>query len=347
MRCFVVVPGALVPAPLAAEVLGAAHARGLAPLLERLLARATMRSYRTLADDAVRAPHLRWTWQQFSGRDSTPVTAPYVARTLDAGVVPPNLWHCDPIHVAFARDHLLVNALDDAPLSEEEATALLRAADEVAQPHGARLMQRQEHWFIAFDAPWRLQATPLAAALDASLHDILPEGPDAARWRQLFTEIQMQWHADAVNEARSAAGQPAVNAVWLHGGGPHVTLQSPFDEVWSDDLVLRGWAAAAGAPHRPLAQVSRPIDGEALVLLPALAPAHRREAWGDWLGALAGLQDDLARLESLVGGGALELLLFGTAGYVRASLATRDRWRLWRKQPLEEVLAEPLQMAAA
>jgi len=347
MRCFVVVAGALVPAPLSATVLAQAQREGRTGHLERLLARSTVHGYTELPYEFARAPHLAWMWKQFSGRDDQPVTAPYVAQLLAQAPVPAGLWHCDPVHIAFARDHLLLTDLDAAPLTQDETRALLPSAQGAALEQACSLKVIGDRWFLMIDPPWDIEAVALAAALDCSLQDVLPRGDDALRWRKLLTEVQIAWHAHPVNDTRAERNVPVVNGLWLHGGGSESELDSPFAAVWSDDLALRAWAQASATPVTPLATVREPVEGDVLAFLPSLAAPQRREAWGDWLLALEGVDTALAQIERLVqrGGGSMEVLLFGRSGFTRATISSSDRWRLWRKQPLAEVLAEPVDPA--
>ena len=144
MRWTVVVPGALLPPPIAADVLAGANA----PWLLRALSRASVGEAATFESCA---PHLSWLWQQFGG-GGDPVTAPYALRVLDSQADPgAQCWHVDPVHFAFARDHLLVAPLDDTP-GAEEAESLARhlraALDELVPEAGARLRQSPQR-------PWR------------------------------------------------------------------------------------------------------------------------------------------------------------------------------------------------
>lgn len=348
MRCFVVVPGALVPASLAADVLAEARRQGAGAQLQRLLERAAVDPYAPMGSECARAPHLAWTWKQFGGHPAVPVTAPYVARLLAGSAMADDLWHCDPVHIAFARDHLLLTDLAAAPLSADEAGALLHSAQQAAQAHGARILALQDHWFIAFDQPLQIEATPLAAALDSSVHEALPHGADATRWRRLLNEIQMLWHEHPVNQRREAEGRRTVNGLWLHGGGAASALHSAFAMAWTDDLLLRAWANASDTGVTPMASAPTAASGDLLVQLPALAPAQRRADWIDWIARLPMLERDLARVAAVVRhlGGTLEVLLFGTYGLRRARVAGADRWRLWRQQVPERLMAEPAEATA-
>ncbi|GMV59774.1 MAG: hypothetical protein AMXMBFR72_28670 [Betaproteobacteria bacterium] len=347
MRWFVVVPGALVPASLAADVL----AGTAAPRLAQRLARAA-RGEGTTGDETTRLPHLEWLWRAFDGPTHTPVTAPYAWRALNGDSATnarpeSQLWFCEPVHFAFARDHLLVTPLAEAPLDAAEARALAGTADEAARESGAALrLIDHGHWFLHVDAPWHLDTVPLAAALGRSAEDVLPTGADAARWRKLLNEIQMRWHIHPVNAARDARGAPTVNALWLHGGGVWNPLpHPPFATLLSDDPVLRGWALAAGlAPSALLPADATPnAKGDALSVWDGLQSSAIAEDWGAWLGLLPKFERMLESLcERAFGAGfaSVDLVLAGGRGTRRFTLGTRDGWRFWRRAKLSELLRE-------
>lgn len=347
MRWFVIVPGALVPASLAPDVLAAATA----PRLVRRLARAARRE-ETHSDEAAHLPHLDWLWRAFGGRERTPVTAPYAWRAFNGdsattAAVESQLWFCEPVHFAFARDHLLVASLAAAPLEPGEAQALAVAADDLMQGSGASLrLLDHAHWFLQVDPAWRIDTVPLAAALGRSAYDVLPTGPDAPRWRKLLNEIQMCWHVHPVNAAREARGAPTVNALWLHGGGVWRPLpRAPFATLLSADPVLRGWALAAGlAPAALLpAEATPAASGDALSLWDGLQASTAVGDWDAWLGRLPTLE---AMIESIcerafaAGFASVELVLAGSRRARRLGLGARDGWRFWRRAALAQLLNE-------
>lgn len=347
MRWFVVVPGALLPASLASDVLAGATA----PRLAQRLARAARRED-TTGDETARLPHLDWLWRAFGGTTRTPVTAPYAWRALNgdgmtAARPEPQLWFCEPVHFAFARDHLLVVPLADAPLDPDEAQALAAAADEAAREAGAalRLLDRT-HWFLQVDPSWQLDTVPLAAAIGRNVHEVLPTGADAARWRKLLTEIQMRWHVHPANATREARGAPTVNALWLHGGGVWRPLpRAPFAALLSDDPVLRGWGLAAGlAPAALLAADATPnAKADALSVWDGLQASAAVEDWGAWLARLPAFERMLESLcERAFGAGfaSVDLVLAGARATRRFTLGTHDGWRFWKRAQLAELLRE-------
>jgi len=343
MRWTVVVPGGLLPSPIAADVLAGAAT----PWLARVLARAQAEPATTV--DCNGAAHLAWLWRQFGGAGE-PVTAPYALRALDADAdCGAQCWHIDPVHFAFARDHLLVTSLDETPTADEQAvlaTHLRTALHELAADATPRLHQHQGHWLLTLARPWSMQATPLEGALGQSAHEHWPAGADAAAWRRLLTEVQMCWHQEPLNEAREALGRRAINALWLHGGGTWAPLPArPFGAVAGTDPVLRGWALASGLPREALHDEGAvaPARGDAVSIRRDLLLPAQFEAWGQWLEQLARLEAALRDLHEAcfaAGYDELALVLCGRRQVRIVHLRRGDAWRLWRSTPLPSLFAE-------
>jgi len=342
MRWTVVVPGGLLPSPIAADVLAGAAT----PWLAQVLARADAEPAGSFAFGE--APHLAWLWKQFGG-DGAPVTAPYALRALDQDAEPgAQCWQIDPVHFAFARDHVVVAPLDEPPQPAQEAAlaAHLRATlDELAGDAGPRLHLRGGLWFLALARPWSVRASPLDAVLGQPAHEHWPEGAEAALWRRLLNEVQMRWHTEALNEQLEARGGKPVNALWLHGGGTWTALPAkPFAAVADADPVLRGWALAAGLPRAALRESGAVrLAGDTVSFCRELLVPAQFEAWGQWLDRLARLEATLKALQQACFGAGydeLALVLCGRRQVRIARLRRRDSWKLWRRAPLVPMLAE-------
>lgn len=340
MTWTIVLPGALVPAPWAPDVLAQARAPRLAQRLRRALPAADAPNS---ADSEL--PHVAALWRAFGGTGEA-VTAPYAWQACTGQAPEPGLvlWHCNPVHFQFARDDLLVTPLAaHEALAADEAATLGALAEAAVREHDARLLRPAPmDWWLVPDAPWSIESRSLAVARGASVRAQWPRGRDAARWRRLLTDVQMRWHEHPVNLAREARGLPAVNALWLHGGGAwHPLPRLPFDALLDDDLALRGWMLASGcAPHALHGPDARPTVRRALALVGDLLAAQQLGAWGAWLERLAALD---ARLDGLLAhalaqAGAVELWLCGAQRIRRLTLRAGDPWRLWRSQTLAQLL---------
>lgn len=344
MSYFVVVPGALVPIAIAPQLLARARPPHLTRRLERAQAGPPQRT------TAGGAAHLEWLWNQFGGAGQ-PVTGPYAWQALGnaAGPTGSPLWQADPIHFAFARDHMLVSALDaDAALTSEESTILAAEAAAIASEFNADLRAVDpRHWFLSFDPPWSLTTVAFDAALGRSAEHVLPQGDAAARWRKLLTEIQIRWHQHPLNEQREAQGVRTINGVWLHGGGLWRALpKRPFERIATDDAIVRGWALASGlAPSALLAPDARPTgSASALIYRPDLLTAASHEDWDAWLQTLAGV-DALVdqHLEHAFSQGHRDatLVLAGRDVVRCITLRASDRLRFWRGGAIDALFSEP------
>lgn len=353
MRWTLVVPGALLPSPLAADLL--AHAA--TPWLRDALARARVEPDEA-ADDRD-APHLAWLWRRFGG-SGAPVTAPYALAALDPGARvarDAQCWHLDPVHLSFARDHWLVMPLDDAPLRADEAAVLATHLCDALTEHvpGAELRWAEPRggWLLRLARPWSLAATSLDGAIGQPAHEHWPEGEDARTWRKLLNDVQMRWHEASSNESREARGERTANALWLHGGGLWRALpERPFAAVVSDDPLLRGWAVAAGLPHGALhgaGAIPHPA-GDVLSLWRGLLAPARIEAWGAWLPRFESFERTVRALRAATeaaGYDELALVLAGSRCVRTVVLRRGDGWRLWRRSTLADVLKDGAPEASA
>jgi hypothetical protein len=338
-----VIAGALLPAPLARDIVAALPDDRLV----RCLAHAQVMA--EMSATPIGAPHLGWIWQGFGGQGDL-VSAPFLW-TGEQPAQAAQVWQLDAVHYRFARDHLLVTPLDDAPPSDDELAALepdlSRALAELAADALPQLQRTAQGWLLALARPWRLAASPLAAAIGQSAQLHWADGDDGPLWRRLLTEVQTAWHAHPINQRRESEGRNAINGLWLHGGGGFDALAGRGIRRWAaladDDPLLRGWAHASDVSFD--AQRSA---GDALVLSlwPQLHAAARAQAWGVWLAAATPIA---RRLEQWIGEAppntALHLVLTGEH-LVRELRLRRpspfDLQRLWRKPaPLHELLSEP------
>lgn len=341
----VVAPGALLPAPIAADVIGAARA----PHLARLVRHARLAALQDATEATRGAAHWGWLWRRFGGDENAPVTAPYAWQALGAGPADGEagtLWQAEPLHFDCARDHLLALPLAEADaLQGEEARALAAAAQACAQSAGAQLHLIGGCWFLRFERALRLTPCPPEAVYGASIQSLADGGADGARWLRLLNEIQIAWHHHELNAAREARGLRAVNALWLHGGGaPSALPDCGLHQVASSEPAVRGWALAAGVPAAGVRDDTElDADGDALVVWPHLFLPARLDAWEPWRRRLIEFDawlDVLVR-RAFARGAEVELLLAGRSATRALRLRRADRLRVWRRATLVAALAEP------
>lgn len=225
--------------------------------LERMLGRAT----------ALPARHTHAYLASLFGLEGLAV-APFM-RLADGGAADTAYWLCaDAVHLAPDRDQLVLMPPAVLEVAPEETQALAKAFDATYAGEG---------WHLEFPHPGRgyLKAPK---PLDVLTHDpepfvggpvlaAMPTGPDGQALKQLMNETQMLFHTHPVNAAREDAGRPAINSLWLWGGGslPAATGKAPLRMV-GDMPLLRGLAAWAGKPIADLKDAAQVRDGDVIGL---------------------------------------------------------------------------------
>jgi hypothetical protein len=329
MHWFVLLPGSLVPPAIAADLAGAlARAE-----LNHLIACARRTADAVFAAEAG-SPHRQWLWRAFTGSQSRPLTAPYLASHV-ADNRP--WWQCEPVHIEIGRDQLRIGRSAEAQLSVDDCAALAADAAEVLREHGKLHARSDRPWLLELNAPWTLDTIDLDAARGHSVSMCLPTGPDGARWSRLLNDIQMIWHHHPVNRQREALGLSAVNGLWLHGGGTWASLpRTPFATVGCADPVLRGWALASGLAAGAMTTEMEVTmaAGDAVTLWPDLLEPAAFESWTEWIQHFGDIDARLSALRKrafAAGFDSVELLLCGRATVRRISLGRRDRLHFWRR----------------
>ena len=256
MHCELIVPGLFSSAVL--EDAAPRH-----PALEVLLARGRRQSpeSRTLE---------QWLQEAFE-QPEAPIAAGALgiaARGDDPGE---GWWaRADPVHLRLLRDRAIVMPGEAMEISQQEADELASALNR----HFADSVQ-----FHTLDARrWTVRLKHekhflKSSALEAAGREVAASGGSEA----MLTEIQMLLHAHPVNEAREARGEPAINSLWLWGGG-HAPrdAHAPWRSLAANDPTALGLAqladirrldlpASAGAWLQQL-----PGEGRHLAILDAL-----------------------------------------------------------------------------
>lgn len=150
----------------------------------------------------------------------------------------------DPVHLRVMQNRVVVVPGEALELSAEEADALCAALN----AHFAGME------FTPFGAGRWCARLAESVSIEAG-HPLESAGREAqppAHAAALLNELQMVLHAHAVNEAREARGQAAVNSVWLWGAGRAGQARASWQSVAADDPAVLGAARLAGARHRQL-----------------------------------------------------------------------------------------------
>ena len=205
------------------------------------------------------------------------------------GAAGKDYWlRADPVHLRFERDQLVLSEI--AEPTPDEAEQLCKALAEHFGEDFSPQPLRPGAWVVRAEPAPQLVTIPLSQATGKPVDPLLPTGDDALPWRKLLNEVQMLLFSHPVNQAREARGEPAINSVWLWGGGrlPEMNTTTQRSVLCSDAdwqaLAKHAWADVRMLP----AQWNRDIPDQALLIMEG---PHRLLRTGDYNGWLQALRD--------------------------------------------------------
>lgn len=320
-----IVPDLFLPENIASGV-----AEGLAlPALGRMLARGAheeldAKSLETLLCELFFA----------SGYAGTPVAA--VSAAFDG--LGEGCWlRADPAHMQLSRNQLVLHPLTD--VTADEAVQLCAALNEHFAGQGmAFAAPHPQRWYLRLDAQPDIRTVPMSQAGGSDIRGLLPEGPEGARWQQLFNEMQMLLFGHPLNAAREERGELPVNCLWLWGNGA-ADIHTPCRYAWisSNDELAAMFASATGASFSAWAEQwqAQAGVGDQLLVWTGLRNALQCQDLDAWRGALqkfeTGYMQPLWRALRRGEIAALQLDVPGELGMRRIRLSRPDAWSFWRR----------------
>lgn len=312
------IPDLFPPQEIAAEVCAGLRL----PALQKLLSRG-----QTSAEQATSLEG--WLCSAFGGQAVAPVRA--AADGLDVGE---GYWLCaDPVNLQLQRAQMVL--LPDVLPSREEAAVLCAGLSEHFAGKGLRFFApHPRRWYVQPEAEPHMTTTPLgqAAWRDAKFHQ--PQGTDALQWQAIVNEAQMLLHDHAVNRARAARGELAINSLWLWGGGHAKRLNKAFDAAGGDSELGAAFAQVSGMAR--IETLQGMLDGDfdtGLWVCEALGAAHRRGDYHAWREAVQRFEAECALLLRALRAGRVQRLTLEALqeeGARRFELTRASAWKLWR-----------------
>lgn len=235
----------------------------------------------------------------YNSAQMPPVAA--ISYREDFGTPPPG-WclRADPVHLRTDTSGLILFDASSFPLAADEAQALTDTLTAHLTEDNLRLVCRHpRRWYLLCDRPQRLATQPLPAVRGTRVSAMPYGGEDAAPWMGRINELQMLMHSHPVNRDRAERGEPAVNSVWLWGGGDAQPPHNPScTRLAGGNLFARGIARQSGVPITDLPENASilsdtSVDSEnLLVILEACRDAAAYEDIAVWQTALERLERD-------------------------------------------------------
>lgn len=246
-------------------------------------------------------------------------------------------WLCaDPVHLRLYQERIILADADAFDLGADEAQAIAQGLNEEFADIGLFHVASARRWYLRLNVAVDHPVAPISAVagrrVDGAINgSALP----LTRW---LNEVQMFLHCHPANARREAAGLPAVNSLWLWGGGSLPGALAPrYSAVFTGNPLAIGCARAAGIPlHQCPDQLAAilPLAGERpLVLLDQLLPYVTSEDGESWRSALEQLDAGwFAPLKNALGGKVDRVTLIAPTiyGELRYTLTSGDRWKFWK-----------------
>ena len=325
-----VIPDLFLPGDIAAEVCAGLHM----PALEKLLGRGPSAIHEPVALEnllceifAVPCP-----------ADTTQLDAPIAPISAAFDGLGAGCWlRADPVHLRLQRDQMLL--LPAMEISADEATQMCASLNEHFAGQGMEFFApHPQRWYLRLDRLPRIHTQPLSQVIGGDVRGALPTGEEAARWHQVFNEIQMMLFSHPLNESREARGVLAINSLWLWGGGCDMngTLQKTHDSVSSDEVSPEMFAAAAGIPFAPWPKNwhAAANNHRQLLVWTGLRAALQSGDLAAWRSALQDFENNYAAplWQALRSGkiARLRLDILGRDNIRRVQLTRGDAWAVWR-----------------
>lgn len=339
-----VLPFALPPAELAADLVRALKA----PNLAALLSRSASYTRRAVDGGARSLPHEQWLAAALGlaappSASAAAPALPFAAAVMRGFGLDPGAdsWLIvQPAHIEIARTHLLMRDMRTLALGESHARALHASAQPWFDEDGHTLLYGDAStWFMRAGA-WRfLDTTSPDATGGMNLTDAMPQGAGALAYRKLQNEVQMLWHQHPANVEREARGLAAINGFWPWGGGDSVTTRAAATSIAFANAPA--WMSALGTPLHGsfetwLAAPARPaalLDG--CLIGPALGGD-----WASWLQQMARIDAELLApaLAAVKRGSRLKLVLSQRAELADVAVTSMSQRSFWRPHSLDRLL---------
>lgn len=257
-----------------------------------------------------------------------------IAANADGVDLGQHYWmRADPVHLVLQRDSFSLAEPVPLAVSAEHASQLIATLNAHFASDGlAFFLGQSGAWYLRWQESPQIRTNLPSCAIGRDVHGFMPQGEYAGRWLSTVNEIQMLLFEHPVNQLREASGLPAINSIWISGGGT-LPLAKRLDHtvaLVADHPLYRGLAKWAGLT----------------CLMPSNVAGLLKKSGPDirlYLDAGANFDVSLGELLQALKERKVEQLILNIGSYDKCLVATLQPWdlyRFWRKQAsLESLLS--------
>lgn len=273
-----------------------------------------------------------------------------LTRLADSQGEPDRGWwlRADPVFLRPDQSRLILLGSDHLQVKQEEAARLASEINrQFAEDNWLLQALHPERWYLQLPDDPQFCTHPLPRVIGQNINSYLPFGPQGKKWHAVLNELQMLLFASEVNREREKRGQPAINSVWLWGGGRLPDVKAPWTQVWSNHPLAQGMARAAGIAGQSLPMqwencMANHTPGPSLLVIDEPPPLTMTEDMEQWLLALLKIDENYfsPMLSAMKSGLITQLDILDCAGRCYHVTPRRLRYFWRRPQPLAAKLRE-------
>lgn len=282
-------------------------------------------------------------WQLFhpNAAPDSEIPAGRLCGDLEGEVV----CRADPVHLTAGISDLLLIEASQLNLEADELELLRQLVNDHVQPVGGVFSCTSSAGVLAFEQAPPLQSTAPSRVAGNGVDEFLPAKGAAGWWPRLLNEFQMLMFNSELNRLREQRGKPAINGLWLWGGGAHsdvVESSSPFmrcfvrNEPLLEALITESGITAEDefiADETFFSSMGSSTDASRILCLnAALLPLAQYDDFFAWQEKLLELDEALIKpLKHALSKGEISELVIHFCNGLVVSLQPRHRWKFWRR----------------
>lgn len=148
-----------------------------------------------------------------------------IAAAADGLEVTNAYWlRADPVNLVLQRDCFSLAEPVPLVVAAEHANLIVASlnqyfAQDLAGVGLVFMIGKSGAWYLRAQHKQHISTTLPSVAMHKNVHHFLPLGDAGAQWVTRLNEIQMLLHEHPANLARESLREPAINSLWLSGGG--------------------------------------------------------------------------------------------------------------------------------
>jgi len=216
-----------------------------------------------------------------------------VAAAADGLEVTTAYWlRADPVNLVLQRDCFSLAEPVPLTVAAEHANLIVASLNQhfAQEPAGEDLVfmiGKSGAWYLRAQHKQHISTTLPSVAMHKNVHQFLPLGAAASKWVTRLNEIQMILHEHPANLARESLREPAINSLWLSGGGSLPDYeQDNIDDVaanllLANSVLYQGLAQWAGLASQSVPETLNAVlqHNVAHIRLQLPATAKLDEVW--------------------------------------------------------------------